>query len=97
MGLDIKATRGLYRDITRVAASGEAAFESLRIVQEAGVPVQVRTTVDPTVLGPDEVARLQEDLRALGVTDHVLQEVRTEGTTQEFTDAIDAWRRTQAI
>lgn len=79
VGLDIKATEAGYAAVTGVPTAGGAAFESLRLVLDAGVPVQVRTTVDPTVLGPDDVAELGELLAGLGVRDHVLQPVRATG------------------
>jgi pyruvate formate lyase activating enzyme len=87
VGLDIKAPARLYRAITRVGGPGtsaEAAFASLRLVLDSGVDVQVRTTVDPTVLSGEDVAELSEVLAGLGVRDHVLQEVRAEGTSPEY-------------
>lgn len=88
VGLDVKATPARYEAVTRVAASAERAFASLRLVLEAGVAVQVRTTVDPTVLAPDDVAELGETLRAMGVTDHVLQEVRATGARPDYLTAL---------
>ncbi len=79
VGLDVKAPAARYAAVTGVAASAEAAFASLRLVLESGVAVQVRTTVDPSVLGEGDVAALAETLRAMGVRDHVLQEMRTTG------------------
>lgn len=76
VGLDIKAPAEVYAALTGVGASARAAFTSLRLVLDAGVPVQVRTTVDPVVMTADDVSRLQETLRDLGVRDHVLQTVR---------------------
>ncbi|WP_307793928.1 anaerobic ribonucleoside-triphosphate reductase activating protein [Actinotalea soli] len=88
VGLDIKAPADLYPAITGVASSATPAFRSLRVVQEAGVPVQVRTTVDPTVLDEDAVRRLGEQLARDGVHDHVLQEVRSAGTRPEYAAAL---------
>ena len=76
VGLDIKAPADGYAAVTGAGASATAAFASLRLVLDAGVPVQVRTTVDPAVMTGDDVMRLQETLRDLGVRDHVLQTVR---------------------
>ncbi|MCG2800910.1 MAG: anaerobic ribonucleoside-triphosphate reductase activating protein [Cellulomonas sp.] len=93
VGLDVKAPARLYRAITRVGGpttSADAAFESLRLVLASGVDVQVRTTVDPTVLGPADVAELSGVLADLGVRDHVLQEVRPQGTTPEYQAALAA-------
>ncbi len=79
VGLDVKAPRARYAAVTGVASSADRAFASLHLVLEAGVAVQVRTTVDPTVLSDDDVAELRGTLRTLGVRDHVLQEMRTTG------------------
>lgn len=93
VGLDIKAPARLYRAITQVGGpttSADAAFESLRLVLGSGVDVQVRTTVDPTVLTEEDVAELSTVLADLGVRDHVLQEVRTQGTSPEYQAAMAA-------
>ena len=50
--------------------------------------VQVRTTVDPTVLTDDDVAELTATLADLGVRDHVLQQVRPDGTTERYRAAL---------
>jgi pyruvate formate lyase activating enzyme len=91
VGLDIKAPARLYRAITGVGGpttSADAAFASLRLVLDAGVDVQVRTTVDPTVLTDDDVAELTATLADLGVRDHVLQQVRPDGTTAQYRAAL---------
>lgn len=92
VGLDVKAPPDLYAAVTGRVTAASRAFASLRLVLDAGVPVQVRTTVDPTVLSDDDVARLTDHLAALGVTDHVLQEVRPDGTTPEYAAALAAFR-----
>lgn len=76
VGLDVKAPAGRYAAVTGVAASARTAFASLDLVLAAGVPVQVRTTVDPSVLSASDVADLGALLAARGVRDHVLQEMR---------------------
>lgn len=88
VGLDVKAPADLYDAITGTANSAWVAAESLRLVLESGVPVQVRTTVDPTVLTPQDVAQLGVTLAKLGVTDHVLQEVRAEGVRPQYAAAL---------
>lgn len=96
VGLDVKAPVHLYRAITRTGGpttSAGQAFTSLRLVLESGVDVQVRTTVDPTVLGPQDVADLSRTLADLGVRDHVLQTVRPDGTTDEYRAALALARR----
>lgn len=93
VGLDIKAPAHLYQAITQVGGPTTAAsqaFASLRLVLDSGVDVQVRTTVDPTVLTDRDVAELTDTLRGLGVRDHVLQKVRPDGTTDEYRAALAA-------
>ena len=93
VGFDVKAPVRLYRAITRVGGpttSADATFASLRLVLDSGVDVEVRTTVDPTVLGPDDVAELTDVLAGLGVRRHVLQQVRADGTTDEYRAALAA-------
>lgn len=92
IGLDIKAPEPLYGAVTGVAAAGATAFASLRLALAASVDLQVRTTVDPMALRPADVAELSETLAALGVRDHVLQTVRTEGTTADFTARLTEFR-----
>ena len=55
---------------------------------DAGVGLQVRTTVDPITMTDDEVAELTADLHEFGVTEHVLQTVRLEGVRQEYRDLV---------
>jgi pyruvate formate lyase activating enzyme len=100
VGFDVKAPARLYRAITRVGGertTADAAFASLRVLLDAvaerpadgpALEVQVRTTVDPTVLGPADVAELTATLARLGVEDHVLQQVRPDGTTEEYRQAL---------
>lgn len=91
VGLDIKAPAHLYRAITRAGGettTADKAFESLRLVLASGVDVQVRTTVDPTVLTETDVADLTAALADLGARDHVLQEVRAQGAPDEYAEAL---------
>lgn len=95
VGLDIKAPARLYRAITRTGGpttSADQAFSSLELVLASGVDVQVRTTVDPTVMSDDDVAELSAVLAARGVREHVLQTVRADGTTEEYRTALAAVR-----
>ncbi len=91
VGFDVKAPAHLYRAITRAGGpttSADATFASLQLVLESGVDVQVRTTVDPTVLTATDVEDLAATLADLGIEDHVLQEVRPDGTTDEYRQAL---------
>jgi pyruvate formate lyase activating enzyme len=77
VGLDIKALPEDYADVTRVPGSGERAWESLGLLIEAGVELEVRTTLVP---GWDTVAHIRDLIVALshaGVENYVVQECRT--------------------
>lgn len=91
VGLDIKAPQGLYEAVTGVKASAAKAFASLTLALESNVALQVRTTVDPMIMTPEDVAGLTITLKKLGVKEHVIQEVRTEGTRPEFTANLEAF------
>lgn len=93
VGLDIKAPEAKFEAITGVANSARPAFESLRLLLDADVPLQVRTTVDPTVVTDDDVAVLRAQLADLGVTDYVVQTVRTGGASAEFVERLARYRR----
>ena len=97
VGLDIKAPEHLYERVTGVAASGARAFECLDLALRSGVDLQVRTTVDPTALMPDDVAALGSSLRLAGVREHVLQEVRSQGTRPEYAARLAAQRTLQPV
>ncbi|HRA75506.1 MAG TPA: anaerobic ribonucleoside-triphosphate reductase activating protein [Propionicimonas sp.] len=88
IGLDIKATVERYPALTGSTRAARAAAASLDLALASGVPMQVRTTVDPTVLTADDVQALIEELRAKGVGDHVLQEVRSVGVRPGYAAAL---------
>lgn len=90
IGLDIKGPERLYGAITGAQSSARKAFACLRLALESGVSLQVRTTVDPTIMSPDDVAELTSTLGKLGVREHVLQIVRTEGASPEFAARLEA-------
>jgi pyruvate formate lyase activating enzyme len=88
VGFDVKAPADRYPQVTGVASSAGPASRSLLLALAAGIPLQVRTTVDPTVLSTDDVARLRTAMADLGIRDHVLQEVRAQGTRPEYAAAL---------
>ena len=91
VGLDIKAPARLYHAVTGVggpSTCADAAFASLGLVLDAGIAVQVRTTVDPTVMNDDDVAELTATLATMGVDNHVLQAVRPDGATDAYRERL---------
>ncbi len=95
VGIDIKATEAFYPQITGKGMSGRRAWESLRLVQEAGVAHEVRVTVDPTTHTRDEVLATVEQLRERG-EEPILQEARAEGANPAYAAAL-ADRRITAV
>jgi pyruvate formate lyase activating enzyme len=92
VGFDVKATPDKYAAVTGVPGDGSVALESLRTLVSAGIEVQVRTTLDPLVLDEDDILEIREQVYALGVTDYVVQRVRTEGTNPEYGRALEEYR-----
>ncbi|MBO0611452.1 anaerobic ribonucleoside-triphosphate reductase activating protein (plasmid) [Thiothrix fructosivorans] len=74
VGLDIKAPFDAYKKVTGLAGSGFKAEESLDLLLAARhVDYEIRTTVDPALLGRDDIERLAESLAKLGVKHFSLQ------------------------
>lgn len=92
VGLDIKAPSAKYRAITGVAPDNHQPMKSLKLLLDAGIDVQVRTTLDPLVLDEDDIIAIRDEVLALGVTDYVVQRVRTEGTSMEYAGALEEYR-----
>jgi pyruvate formate lyase activating enzyme len=79
VGLDIKALPEGYPRVTGVAGSGERAWQSLRLLLDAGVDLEVRTTPMPGLDDPAYLARLSEPLVEAGVGCWALQQCRQAG------------------
>lgn len=78
IGLDIKAPRQRYRQVCgRAAAKG--SFSALALLRDAGVDFEIRTTLDPGILTPDDVLCLAQELAGLGMARWVLQDCRQQG------------------
>ena len=98
VGLDIKATPEKYRAITGVQRSAATAYQALDMVLQAQVPLQVRTTLDPTVLTVEDVALVQREVARRGVgrpgpdgvcrSEHVIQQVRSTGVSPAYAQAL---------
>lgn len=80
VGFDVKAPFSDYVCVTGAKGSGDKARDSLKLLLTSGVPHQVRTTVDPSLLNEAAVKRMSAELAALGVAQHTLQEFRLTGT-----------------
>ena len=71
IGLDVKASRARYREVTG-ADAGAAVYRSLALILDAGVDYQVRTTVHD----PADLAAVRLELDAAGASRWVVQERR---------------------
>ncbi|MFE4862999.1 anaerobic ribonucleoside-triphosphate reductase activating protein [Streptomyces sp. NPDC056670] len=76
VGFDVKAAPAAYEKVTGVSNSAAPAARCLRLLLDAGVPHQIRTTVDPALLDRADVAELERWLARQGVRGHVRQEAR---------------------
>ncbi len=78
VGFDFKAPFPDYRRITG-ADRGDRARESLRLIREANIPVEIRTTWHPSLLSPDDLSAMASTLADAGCTQWVIQRFRPEG------------------
>ena len=82
VGLDIKAPLPAYDRLTGTPGSGKAAFASLELVRQNGLPFEVRTTWHPAVLAEAELETLAATLDSLATDAPIawfLQPFRPEG------------------
>lgn len=93
VGLDIKAPSEKYEAVTGRAKNHDNPMRTLRMLLDAGVDVQVRTTLDPLTLTEDDIVTIRDEVTALGVTDYVVQRVRPDGTNPEYAQALTQYRR----
>jgi pyruvate formate lyase activating enzyme len=80
VGLDIKALPADYPAITGVPGSGKRAWDSLRLLLQSDISLEVRTTPMPGHHTDDQLTRLRAELSRTGVYHHVIQECRTKRT-----------------
>lgn len=83
VGLDIKAPRQRYPDITGSLGSGEQAWMSLARLQEGGTRHEVRSTWHPRLLHAGDLLELAASLAESGVQEWVIQVFRAEGCGNE--------------
>ena len=76
VGFDVKAPRADYEALTGSPGSGARAFRSLRALVSSGVPYELRTTVQPGLLGLTELLTLAREVAVCGAGNLVLQPYR---------------------
>lgn len=78
VGFDFKAPFERYAFITG-RDQGESARESLRLLLDAGIALEVRTTWHPALLSPADLLTMGQSLLELGVQEWTLQRFRAQG------------------
>jgi len=76
VGLDIKAPRGRADAITQIIGSDAAGWDSMNLLLASGVPCEIRTTVNWSLLCAADVLQLARQLRQAGVSNFSLQLAR---------------------
>lgn len=80
VGLDVKAPLDeRYDRITQRSDSFEAPAESLRLLLASGVSYELRTTVHPALVTPEDIAELSSTLEHLHASPTKIQPFRVEG------------------
>lgn len=79
VGLDIKAPRRRYDQITGVAASADGPWRSLRHLKERGGSFEIRTTVHSEILSGEDLDLLGSELMEGGIAHWVIQPFRPQG------------------
>ena len=77
VGLDIKALPEDYPQVTGVPGSGDQAWQSLALLLEAKVSLEVRTTPMPGLDDDAYLYRLMHKLAEAGVTHYALQQAQS--------------------
>lgn len=73
IGLDFKATREKYQELTGHAIAYDKMMESLSVWQNTGKDFEVRTTCDPRFVSKSDLLEIAEILAARGVKKFAVQ------------------------
>lgn len=78
VGFDIKAPleEDRYKEVTGNIANVEKVKESLKILVESGKSFECRTTCDPRFLSIEDLYKIADTLKGLGVKEYYLQKYR---------------------
>ena len=91
VGLDVKALPEHYEAVVGRPSGGAKAWESLRVLLEAEVPFEVRTTVVPGDVTADDAVEVARRVHAAGARVYALRQARSEGTSGEFDVVAPGW------
>jgi pyruvate formate lyase activating enzyme len=79
VGFDFKAPFERYAAVTGSASSGARARRALHAVLGSFTAFEIRTTVHPALLGPDDLLDMAAELRRYDIRNWVLQRFRATG------------------
>ena len=77
VGLDVKAPWDKYELLSGRPNMADKVQQSIKILQDAGVSFETRTTCDPRYLTLLDIERLTDELHTMGITHYALQKYRT--------------------
>ena len=73
VGIDYKATKTNYEKLTGVNIAYDHLIKSLDVWAKTGKPAEVRTTVDPRYVSPDDLLKIAHDVAARGFKNFAVQ------------------------
>jgi len=79
IGIDIKATKEKYSQITGIPNSGIQAWKSVEIIAKSNVQYECRTTVHALLHTAKDILEIARNLRNIGVKNFVIQHFRPKG------------------
>ena len=91
VGLDVKALPEHYQAVVGRPGAAAKAWESLRVLLEAGIPFEVRTTVVPGDVTADDAVEVARRVHEAGARVYALQQARGKGTTGDFAVTAAGW------
>lgn len=74
VGLDIKAPALQYANITGVANSATPAWQSAKLIVEAKIDYEIRTTLHPQFIDRSNLYQLVDELKQINVLNYSIQE-----------------------
>ncbi len=77
VGLDVKAPFDNYTIATGGVEISEKVKESIKIITASNTEIEVRTTLDPTILKIEDIYKISDEIYSLGVKNFALQEYRS--------------------
>lgn len=89
VGLDIKAPASRYAAVTGVFHSAERAWQSARLLAEADVDYEVRTTLHPKLLSRSDLYQLVDELKQINVRHYSVQQCITRYCSDDEIDEKD--------